>query len=155
MNELVLIDMMSELNPELLEDDYIEKDMKRGVKSFFKYIFPFKSKKTYEFPMDHSLTDEIGKSSVELNNNSDINTEIEQLSASQVNEVLELEDNETNEMNDRGFSISIFERKFRNLIKIASGVAATSLVVIGIVVIIIKRNKSGIKVVKKKVQIIY
>ncbi|MDF2586600.1 MAG: hypothetical protein K0S41_441 [Anaerocolumna sp.] len=155
MNELVLIDMMSELNPELLEDDYIEKDMKRGVKSFFKYIFPFKSKKTYEFPMDHSPTDEIGKPSVELNNNSDINTEIEQLSASQVNEVLELEDNETNEMNDRGFSISIFERKFRNLIKIASGVAATSLVVIGIVVIIIRRNKSGIKVVKKKVQIIY
>ena len=38
MNELLLIDMMSELNPELLEDDYIEKDMKRGKVPFYRWF---------------------------------------------------------------------------------------------------------------------
>jgi hypothetical protein len=152
MNELLLIDMMGELNPELFEDNYIEKDMKRGIKSFFKYVFPFKSKKAYEFPLEHSLTDETSNTEANITNDSQRKEDIELVDAIQVNEISEFEQYENN---NRGFSISIFEKKFRNLIKIASGIAATFIVVIGIVLIIIRRHKSGIKTFEKNVQIIY
>lgn len=40
MNEKLLINMMSYLEPDLLENDYIENDME-GYKGFLKSIFPF------------------------------------------------------------------------------------------------------------------
>ncbi|MGB8454708.1 MAG: hypothetical protein WCD89_20560 [Anaerocolumna sp.] len=147
MNELLLIDMMSELKPELLQDDYIEKDIKREKKPFYKLIFSFKKtlKQPYEFPMDNSLSEEPCNMDKEIEVTEDIKT------TESLDETGEWEDEE----NRWGFNISIFEKKFRNLFKIISGIAATVIVVISIIVIILRRHKGGIKMHREKIQIIY
>ncbi|QHQ59523.1 hypothetical protein Ana3638_00855 [Anaerocolumna sedimenticola] len=148
MNELLLIDMMSELNPELLQDDYMEKDMKRG-KSFFKLLFSFKktSKCPDEFPVENPISEGIV-------NTFPGNYELEAAEDIKSAEVAEENENLTEE-NEWGFHIGIFEKKFRNLFKIISGIAATAIVIVSIIVIILKRHKSGIKLHREKIQIIY
>lgn len=155
MNELLLINMMSELNLDLLQNDYIEKDMKRGKISFFKKIFSLKKKseQPYEFPFEYPqfedpnlVMNQLGEDS-ELDNDT-MNMEIYN------KEELDCDTDEDSNIIDRGFSIRIFEKKFRNLIKIISGITATILVVIGILIILIKRHKGGIKTIKEKVQML-
>ncbi len=150
MNELLLIDMMSELNPELLQDDYIEKDMKREKIPFYKLIFSFRktTKQHMESPVENPLSEEICLPYAEYNG-SDM---AENMKASEIEEDTEETEEQAPEW---GFNISIFEKKFRNLFKIISGIAATVIVVISIVVILLRRHKSGIKLHSKKIQIIY
>lgn len=147
MNELLLIDMMSELNPELLEDDYIEKDMKRGKVPFYRWFLNLKktSKQSYEFPVENPISEDSNASEYDLVVAEDINT------AELLNETGESEENRRR----WGFNISIFEKKFRNLFKIVSGIAATIIVIISIIVILLRRHKSGVKLHAKKIQIIY
>lgn len=149
MNELLLIDMMSELNPELLQDDYMEKDMKREKFPLFKLLFPFKktSKQPDEFPVENPLSEEINSypDKYEYEMAEDLKT------AEVTEEPRELEEEE----NQWGFHIGIFEKKFHNLFKIISGIAATAIVIVSILVIILRRHKSGIKLHRKKIQIIY
>lgn len=147
MNELLLIDMMSELNPELLEDNYIEKDMKREKVPFYKLIFSFKktSKQYAPFLVEDTLFEESLNSEKELEVTEDIKTA----------DILDEADESEDEENKWGFNISIFEKKFRNLFKIIYGIAATVIVVISIIVIILRRHKSGIKLHRKKIEIIY
>jgi hypothetical protein len=147
MNELLLIDMMSELNPELLEDSYIEKDIKREKVPFYKLIFSFKktSKQYAPFPVEDPLSEESLNSDKELEVTEDIKTA----------DILEETAESENEEYKWGFNISIFEKKFRNLFKIISGIAATVIVVISIIVILLRHHKSGIKLHGKKIEIIY
>ncbi len=152
MNELLLIDMLSELNPELLQDDYIEKDMKKEKIPFLKLIFPFKkmSKQPYESPVENPLSEESASKYIEYNDKSQVAEAIISFELPQETEELKDENN-----NKRGFSISIFEKKFFHILKIISGIAATVIVVIGIIIIILKHHKSGFKLHSKKIQIIY
>lgn len=155
MNELLLIDMMSELNLDLLQNDYIEKDMKRGKVSFFKKIFSInkKQEQPFEFLFENPQYEET---------NIVINPYEEEPEVSDDTNCMEiynkedfnLDTNDESEFTNRGFTISIFEKKFRNLIKIISGITATVLVVVGIVILLIKHHKSGIKSIKEKVQIL-
>ena len=46
MNEAKLIEMMSFLDPEILEDDFIEKDMNK-IKNFFRYLTDKNSKRPF------------------------------------------------------------------------------------------------------------
>lgn len=147
MNELLLIDMISELNPELLQDDYMEKDMNRGKVPFYRWFLNLKktSKQPYESPAENSYSEDNKASDYDLVAVEDINTA----------ELL-IENRESEEeRRSWGFSISIFEKKFRNLFKIVSGIAATVIVVISIIVFLLRRHKSGVKLHTKKVQIIY
>ncbi len=148
MNELLLIDMMSELNPELLQDDYMEKDMKRGSVPFFKLLFSFRktSKQRTSFPVVNPISEELSESD---------NNELEMAEDLKTAEVMDDAEESEEQDNKRGFSISIFEKKFFSLFKIISGITATVIVVISIVVIILRRHKSGIKMHSKKIQIIY
>lgn len=147
MNELLLIDMMSELNPKLLQDDYMEKDMKREKSPFYKLFFLFKKppRQSYEFPVDSPVSEEIAEAVKEIITDEDINT------AELLNETGESDDMERR----WSFSISIFKKKFHKLITIISGIAATVIVIISILVILLKRHKSDVKLHSKKIQIIY
>ncbi|WMJ86348.1 hypothetical protein [Anaerocolumna sp. MB42-C2] len=149
MNELLLIDMMSELNPELLQDDYMEKDMKRDKSLFYKLFFLFKktSNQPNEFPVEYPISEGI------ININPD-NYELEAAEDIKTAEVTEENESQT-EDNEWGFHIGIFEKKFRNLFKIISGIAATAIVIVSIIVIILKHHKSGVKLHRGKIQIIY
>ncbi len=150
MNELILIDMMSELNPELLQNNYIEKDMKRGKIPFYRLIFSSKkaSKQCISFPVENPVSYESPASDRD-------NDELEVTEDIKTAEVTDKTEKSKEEGNEWGFDISIFEKKFRNLFKIISGIAATVIVVVSIIIIIIRRHKSGIKLHSKKIQIIY
>jgi hypothetical protein len=159
MNELLLIDMMSELNPELLEDDYIEKDMKRGKVPFYRWFLNLKksSKQSYEFSVENPVSEE-SNTSDDINASKDSNaSNYDLVVAEDINTAELLNETGESEENRRrwGFSISIFEKKFRNLFKIVSGIAATIIVIISIIVILLRRHKSGVKLHAKKIQIIY
>jgi hypothetical protein len=147
MNELLLIDMMSELDPVLFEDDYIEKDMKREKIPFYKLIFKFRKtpKQSYEFPVESPFLEDSSISHNDFVMAEDINT----------SEMMHETDESEGIENKWGFSISIFKKKFHSLFKIVSGIAATVIVVISIIVILLRRHKSGIKLHSKKIQIIY
>lgn len=153
MNELLLIDMMSELNPELLEDDYIEKDMKRGKVPFYRWFLNLKksSKQSYEFSVENPVSEESNASKDSNASDYDLVVAEDINTAELLNETGESEENRRR----WGFSISIFEKKFRNLFKIVSGIAATIIVIISIIVILLRRHKSGVKLHAKKIQIIY
>lgn len=147
MNELLLIDMMSELNPELLQDDYIEKDMKRGKIPFYKLFFTFRktSKQSYGFPVEDPVSEVSPDREKELVMAEDINTA----------EVMEETGEPEEEEKEWSFNISIFKKKFHLLFTIISGIAATVIVVISIILILLRRHKGGIKLHSKKIQIIY
>ena len=153
MNELLLIDMMSELNPELLEDDYIEKDMKRGKVPFYRWFLNLKksSKQSYEFSVENPVSEESNASKDSNASDYDLVVAEDINTAELLNETGESEENRRR----WGFNISIFEKKFRNLFKIVSGIAATVIVIISIIVILLRRHKSGVKLHAKKIQIIY
>ena len=156
MNELLLIEMMSELDPGLLENDYIEKDMNREKVTFFKRLFSSKKKSKQEHKnfFGNFILEDM-ESNLQFN---DVLEETEQI------EIIDKIDEKVDEIdgmpkledyNNLGFSVSIFRRKIHNLVKIISGIIAAFLVMIGIILIIINRHKSGIKLYEKKIQIIY
>lgn len=158
MDELLLIEMMGMLNPELLQNDFIEKDMNRRKIPFFNRLFSFTKapKQRYENFFEYSQAEDSTNQNIR---HSDELVESEKLEVNDNHDLIEsVEENEKIEdynLNNFGFSISIFKRKFRNLVKIISGIAAAFFVVIGIIVIIIRHHKGGIKLYEKKVQVIY
>lgn len=175
MNESLLIDIMSELNPELLQDEYMERDMKKGKITFLNRIFSLKKtpKQRYDNLLSNKLSEEVMNQGIKGNEEEvkellkidiieEIKSEIDKIEITEKIEMSKkVENNQKYDtmdevyFNNLGFKISIFRRKFRNLIKIMSGITAASLVVLGIVIIVVKRRKNGIKLYEKKVQIIY
>jgi hypothetical protein len=139
MNELLLIDMMGELNPALLQDNYMEKDLRRGRMPSFKQIFFFKKsslKETDEFTANNPLSEEYESKDYERQDEFDVTEEAGE------NELIKKFDTLDEDSNDWGFNTSIYEKKFKPLYGIISGVAATAIVVSGIVVIIVKRHRA-------------
>jgi hypothetical protein len=161
MNEIVLINMLSEIDPSLLQDDYIEKDMKKG---FLSFLFRFFKKTTSELEynsLNQPFSEEEdnlkeSKNELEVSQNKD---EPDGLIVTDDHKNLEnvavLGATDEDFQNNRGLSISIFKKNFHNLIKIISGIVAAFILVIGILVILIKHHKTGAKLYEKKIQIIY
>lgn len=154
MDEIVLIDMMSELNPELLQNNYMEKDMKRGKFPLVNIFFHFrknpkiKHDSFFETPFSEDITTDqkvsfineldtvmdSGKSKVM--NDVEIADEIGVVEGTQ-----DMIRSEESTQNNQDLTISIYTKKFPGIIKIISGVTAASLVVSGIVLVIIKHHK--------------
>ncbi len=135
MDEALLIDMMSGLEAILLQNNYIEKDMRRKA-SFLNRFFP--SKKTSIIKSENffqGLEEDIMNES---------NQEI-------IDETMVVGFSDDN----RELNISIFKKGFPNLIKIVSGIAAAFVVVSGIILFFVKHYKSAAKLLDKKAQIIY
>lgn len=142
MNEYLLINMLSELDPELLEDNYMEKDLKKKAGPFIKRLFSIlKSKnesKEFIEPFTISNTDEQYQEHIDT-----------------VMVEADGEDEYTIQEEDghkRNFSITIFKKKINKLYTIISGVAATMIFIIGIIIFLVRKTRS-IKQNRKKIQI--
>lgn len=182
MNEALLINMIGQLSPELLQDDYMEKDMKKGILSFLGKILKKIVKQQYGNSFFQSLSNknEYEKSSEQDNTELDSKKDSIETENTYHNNIVEygnkhimeriknhidhlntdtydtsIEDKEDYDLNTRGLSIGIFKKNFRNLVKIISGIAATFVVILSIIIILIVRHKSGIKLLKKSIQVIY
>lgn len=182
MDEVLLINMIGQLNPELLQDNYMEKDMKKGILSFLgkvlkkiakqqygsSFFQSLSNKNDYEKPIEQDKTEAENKKDdleadsrhqddiVEYGNKhiSDCEKDhTEHYNADDDN--IQKEDKEPYNLDTRGLSIGIFKKNIRNLTKVISGIAATFVVILSIIIILIKRHKSGIKLLKKSIQVIY
>lgn len=161
MNELLLIEMLGEVNPELLENDIIEKDLKRGRLSLLKRIF-MRNKWNEEdnFLVEKSygdLTIEETPFSVDTINSieSDINRMKFDIIEDDYREANE--DYKTDDSNSL-FNISIFKKSFKNLIKIISGIAVALIVLVGIIIFIVKfivKKHKFSSFIRRKVQVSY
>lgn len=172
MNEVLLINMIGQLDPELLQDNYMEKDMKKGILSFLGKLLKKIAKQQYgsSFLQKYSNKNECEKRIEQDKTESDNNKEegeniygndIAEHSSKHItdngksNYYSEDDDKETYDPDTRGLSIGIFKKNIRNLTKVLSGIAATFVVILSIIIILIKRHKSGIKLLKKSIQVIY
>gem|GEM_PF-1837168 len=181
MNEVLLINMIGQLSPELLQDNYMEKEMKNSVLSFLGTLLKKLTKLQYgnSFFQSNSSKNEYEESTepdkTESNSKKDIveientyhnkieygNKHLMEHIKSHINNSNEdtydtsTEDKEEYDLNTRGLSIRIFKKNFRNIIKIISGIAATFVVILSIIIILIVRHKSCIKLLKKNIQVIY
>ena len=137
MNELLLIDMMGELSPALLQDNYMEKDLRRGKLPFLKQVFFLKkSLKNDDILISSPLSQEYENSGYEIGEEFDTAEDKEDC-----DQIKKLEESNM-ESKDSGLRVSIFEKKTNPLYGILSGVAATTIVVSGIVVYVVKRHKA-------------
>jgi hypothetical protein len=144
MDEILLIDMMSELSAELLQDNYIEKDMVRGRIPILGSIFSFSKSKRKNLDLP-SLTEEEERNPL---NQYGFSTEhAEELTAFE-------RKSDYDNLENRELPISIFTKEFP-LVKIISGFAAALFVMGGIILFIIKHHKSIFKFFEKKTQMIY
>lgn len=162
MNEILLISMLGELDPSLLEDDYMEKDMKKG---FLSFLFHFLKKTVFQIDykaFEQTNSEEESKQNENKHEVSAFEDTIRDDSFENKNEVNASKTSEMEIINtnmdtqfEEELPISVFKRNFSNLFKIISGIVAAFILVIGIIVILIKRHKSGTKLYEKKIQIIY
>ncbi|MDF2952426.1 MAG: hypothetical protein K0S18_2009 [Anaerocolumna sp.] len=159
MNEIMLINMLGEIEPSLLQDDYMEKDMKRGFLSFLYRLFKKTASELEYNPLHLTISQDLNSVPEHFNCTEEI--EIQEIHSDDSNKKSE----ETNtigtfesldDADDKNvLSISIFKKNIRTLIKIISGIVAAFILIIGIVIILLKRHKSGTKLYEKKIQIIY
>lgn len=177
MNEVLLINMIGQLNPELLEDNYMEKDMKKGILSFLGKVLKKIAKQQYGSSFLQSLSNKnecekpIEQDKMESDND-DFETESSNLVDHGNKNTMECkkdpmdyynadvdsiqkEDKTSDNPDTRGLSIGIFKKNIRNLTKVISGIAATFVVILSIIIILIKRHKTGLKLLKKSIQVIY
>jgi len=119
MNELMLIEMMSELDPKFINNKYVENDMKRF--HFFDFLKKTKDKE-YDFPF---LEEENKESNLIYFNK----------------EVVDDESGEIDNISNSLFDIGIYKKKVKSIYKILSGIATAIFVILGIVVFIVKKQK--------------
>lgn len=144
MDEVLLIDMMSQLYPELLENNYIEKDMKRAKLPLFKRIFSSSKKNENIFA---NMSKDYWNPSI----NYEFSTEeAEELTL----DLSKIEAPMESKGNNSSLNISIFTRELP-FVKIISGFVAALFVVGGIILFIIKHNKGILKIFEGKTQISY
>jgi hypothetical protein len=132
--------MLSEISPELLEDNYLEKDLKKKETPFWKRVFSFlKSTDDSKDFIEHftiTNTDEqyqehVEALTVETDNDDEYTIQEE-------------------EPQQRNFSITVFKKKINRLFTIISGVVATIIFIIGIVIFLIRKIRN---IKRSKVQI--
>lgn len=142
MDEALLVDMMSGLIPELIQNNYIEKDMRRGKIPVFGRLFSAKKATIFQY-------DNIFRKSMNTGN------QYGSTDSAEPGDIGESVEAEEYGMQERNISIGIFKKGFPNLIKIISGITAAFVVVGGIIIFVIKHHKIVVKLFHKKAQIIY
>lgn len=142
MNEYLLINMLSEISPELLEDNYMEKDLRKKSAPFWKRVFSFLKSKNepddFIEPFTIINTDEVYQEHVNV-----LAVEPEDEDEYTIQE---------EELQKKNFSITIFKKKMNKLFTIISGIVATIIFIIGIIIFLVLRARN-IKVNRKKIQI--
>jgi hypothetical protein len=145
MNEQTLINMLSELDAGSLKENFTEKDLRNKDGNVFKrayfYIRSLNRK-------DDSVKGSILKEHLEeyTDASGEFFTENDTVAA------MEAEEEEQNEQ-QRGFTIHVFKRSIRNLIRIITAIIAALIVIIGLIIVLIRRKH--IFKLFKKVQISY
>lgn len=145
MNEQTLINMLSELDAGSLKENFTEKDLKNKDGNVFKrayfYIRSLNRK-------DDSVKGSILKDHLEeyTGASEEFFTENDTVSAMEAEE-------EEQDAQQRGFTIHVFKRSIRNLIRIITAIIAALIVIIGLVIVLIRRKH--IFKLFKKVQISY
>lgn len=127
MDEFLLINMLSELSPDLLEDEYMEKDLKRKEGPFYKRVFSTSTLKPKSL------------SNIAISNiDKEYEEHIEPMKATitKEEEIMAYDCKEANKL-----TIRIFKKKLHKIVTITSGITATLLFIIGILLLIIKKVK--------------
>lgn len=140
MNEYLLINMLSEISPELLEDNYMEKDLRKKAPPLWRRVLWFVKRKEdpKEFMEPFVITN--------------IEEQFQEHAEAVVDVNIEDEYTVQEESLERNFSITIFKKKMGMLITIISGIIATIIFILGIVIFLVRRARS-MKINNKKIQI--
>lgn len=138
MNEQVLINMLSELDAGSLNEDFTDKDIRRKDGNIFK--------RAYFYIRALGRKEELASDSI-LMKHWDEYMEAAEEPLAQAAAV-------TENSPEWGFSIHVFKREIKNLVKLISAIIAAVLVIIGLLLVVIKRKK-GVKISLKKMQISY
>lgn len=141
MNEYLLINMLSEVSPELLKDNYMENDLRKKAPPFWKRVLSFVKHK--EEPKDFIEPFVITNIEEQFQEHTETVAETDSEDEYTIQEEEPLE---------RNFSISIFKKKMNMLFTIISGIIATIIFIIGVVIFIIRRARN-LKINNKKMQI--
>lgn len=142
MDEILLVDMMSELYPELLENNYIERDMKKGRLSLLSRFF--------SFGKTQDLQEETFSDKAVRIDGTDMASSQERIDGQDSVKP----DSPEGEPLPTSLPISIFTREFP-IFKIISGFAAVLFVIGGIILFLFKHNKDILKIFDRKTQISY
>ncbi|SHO51874.1 hypothetical protein [Anaerocolumna xylanovorans] len=138
MNEQVLINMLSELDAGSLNENFTDKDVRRKDGNIFK--------RAYFYIRVLGRKEDLAGDSILMKHWD------EYMEAAE--EPLNQEDNVQENSSEWGFPIHVFKREIKNIVKLVSAIIAAILVIVGLLLVIIKRRK-GIKVSLKKMQISY
>ncbi len=154
MNELLLIEMLGEVNPELLDNNIIEKDLKRGKLSLFRKIF-MKNKWNDEddFTINTNF-DKLVKEQTPLSMDTADISESEDIKC----DYKDVHNDSETEEKKSLFNISIFKKSFKNLIKIISGITVAILILVGIIIFIVKlvlKKHKCSSFIRRKIQVSY
>lgn len=143
MNEQTLINMLSELDAVYLNENFTERDLRNKQGNIFK--------RAYFYIKSLNKKEEAADKSILMNHWEDYREAAgEVVVAAQEKE----EQAESEEDSGLRFSIHVFKRGIGNVVKLISAVSAALLVIIGLLLVIIKRRKV-IKRALKKIQISY
>ena len=145
MNEQTLINMLSELDAGSLKEDFTEKDLRNKDGNVFK--------RAYFYIRSLNRKDDAEKGSI-LKNHLEEYTEASEefFTENDTVAVMEAEEEDPNAQY-RGFTIHVFKRSVRNLFRIITAIVAALIVIIGLVIVLIRRKH--IFKLFKKVQISY
>ena len=145
MNEQTLINMLSELDASSLKENFTEKDLRNKDGNVFKRAyFYIRSLNRKDDTVRGSILKDHLEEYVEASEEIFIDTEI--VSAMEAEE-------EEQDAQQRGFTIHVFKRSIKNLITIITAIVAALIVIIGLVIVLIRRKH--IFKLFKKVQISY
>lgn len=132
MNEYLLINMLSEISPELLDDNYMEKDLKKKEAPFWKRVFSFlkgrDEAKDFIEPFTITNTDEAYQEHADV-----ILTEIDNEDEYTVQE---------EDFQPRNFSITVFKKRINKFFTILSGIIASLIFIIGIIIFLIRKIRN-------------
>lgn len=142
MNEQTLINMLSELDAGSLKENFTEKDLRNKDGNVFK--------RAYFYIRSLNRKDDAEKGSI-LKNHLEEYTEASEEFFTE-NDTVVMEEEEPNAQH-RGFTIHVFKRSIRNLFRIITAIVAALIVIIGLVIVLIRRKH--IFKLFKKVQISY
>lgn len=139
MNEQTLINMLSELDAAALNENFTERDIRNRKGNVFKraYFYIKSIYKKEENPSD----------SIFMNHMEEFSKDFDEKSE-------DVNQTESKDSSEFGFSIRVFKRGISNIFKLISAVIAALIVIIGLLLVIIKRRKF-IKRALKKMQISY
>lgn len=160
MNELLLIEMLGDINPELLENNIIEKDLKRGRHSLLKRIFMKNKWNEENFPEMKPYDDlAIEETPFSLDTIQSIESDINSMKFDTIeNDYREAHEDYNSDDSNSLFNISIFKKSFKNLIKIISGISVALIVLVGVIIFIVKflmKKDKFSSFIKSKIQVSY